>query len=187
MSNAIILHGKPSKQRYYDPSFPASSNYYWIPWLQKQLIVKDILTSTPEVPSNWIADYPVWQKEFERYDITSETILIGHSCGGGFLLRWLSEHSQITPSKIVLVAPWLNPKNLEETGDFFNFKLDNSLMKRAKLSIMYSDDDEQSVLDTVDILQATYPNVMIKKLHGYGHFYDDRRMEFPELLKFILE
>lgn len=187
MKNAIILHGKPSKERYYNPSFPASSNYYWIPWLQKQLIVKDILTATPEVPDNWKANYPIWLKEFERYDVTFETILIGHSCGGGFLLRWLSENSNVMPSKVVLAAPWLNPKNLEETGDFFNFDLDRNLAKRTKLSILYSDDDEQSILDTVGILHGTYPNAVIKKLHGYGHFYDDRRIEFPELLSFILE
>lgn len=187
MRNAIILHGKPSKQRYYDLAFPASSNYYWIPWLQKQLIVKDILTSTPEVPNNWVADYSVWLKEFERYDVTSKTILIGHSCGGGFLLRWLSENQNMMPSKVVLAAPWLNPKNLEETGDFFNFDLDNNLAERTKMSVVYSDDDEQSVLDTVDILHSTYPDAVIVKLHGYGHFYDDRRNEFPELLKSILE
>src|SRR5689334_6760566 len=104
MKNAIILHGKPSKERYYELSFPASSNYYWIPWLQKQLIIKDIVTATPEVPNNWIADYYVWLKEFERYDVHSETILVGHSCGGGFLLRWLSEHPQIAPTKVVLAA-----------------------------------------------------------------------------------
>lgn len=187
MKNAIILHGKPSKERYYDPSFPASSNYYWLPWLQKQLIVKDILTATPEVPNNWITNYTVWLKEFERYDANPETTLVGHSCGGGFLLRWLSEHPKVTPSKVVLAAPWLNPKKLEKTGDFFNFELDKMLTKRTKLRILYSDDDEQSVLDTVDILHSTYPDAVIKKLHGYGHFYDDRRIEFPELLSFILK
>ena len=187
MKNAIILHGKPSKEKYYDPTFPASSNYYWIPWLQKQLIVKDIATATPEVPHNWIANYPVWTKEFERYDVNSETILIGHSCGGGFLLRWLSEHPDVMPLQVVLAAPWLNPKNLEETGDFFNFELDKQLTAKTNVRVIYSDDDEQSVLDTVDILQKIYPNAIMQKLHGYGHFYDDRRMEFPELLNTILE
>ncbi len=187
MKNAIILHGKPSKERYYDPSFPASSNYYWIPWLQKQLIVKDILTATPEVPNNWIADYSAWLKEFERYDVTSETILVGHSCGGGFLLRYLSEHSQISPSKLVLVAPWIDPKRLENTGDFFDFELDPLLTKRTELKVLYSDDDEQSVLDTVDIIRSTYSAAIIKELHGYGHFYDYRRMKFPELLNLIVE
>ena len=184
--NAIILHGKPSKERYYDPNFPASSNYYWLPWLQKQLIVRDILTTTPEVPNNWEAEYPVWKKEFERYDVNSETILIGHSCGAGFMLRWLSEHPEASPAKVVLAAPWLDPKRLEGTGDFFDFEFDKSLANRTKLVALYSDDDEQSVLDTVEIIRDTFPTVTIKELHGYGHFYDDRRMEFPELLAEIL-
>ena len=85
MSNAIILHGQPTKKRYYDPSFPASSNYYWIPWLQKQLISRGIHTATPDVPDNWNPVLENWRKEFERYDVASETILVGHSCGGGFL------------------------------------------------------------------------------------------------------
>jgi predicted alpha/beta hydrolase family esterase len=187
MKNAIIIHGKTIKERYYDPAFPASSNYYWLPWLQKQLITRGIHAATPDVPNNWKADYPTWLKEFERYDVNSETILIGHSCGGGFLLRWLSENPESTPKKVALAAPWLNPKKLEETGNFFDFELDKSLTERTELTIIYSDDDEQSILDTADILLQTYPNAAFRKLHGYGHFYDDRRMKFPELLEECLK
>ncbi len=186
MKNAIILHGKPSKERYYDTTFPASSNYYWLPWLQKQLIVQDILAVTPEVPNSWLADYPTWKKEFERFDVTNETILVGHSCGGGFILRWLSEHPDVTVERVVLAATWLNPKKLEEMGEFFNFELDPTLANRMQLTFMYSDDDEESILDTNTILRSTYPDAKCIELHGYGHFYDDRRMEFPELLNEIV-
>lgn len=130
MKNAVILHGKPSKELFYDPSFPSTSNYYWLPWLQKQLVLRDISAATPEVPNAWIPDYPVWKREFERYDITPETILVGHSCGAGFLLRWLSEHSDVLVEKVVLAAPWLNPNNREHSKDFFEFTLDKNLAKR---------------------------------------------------------
>lgn len=30
-------------------------------------------------------------REFGRFEINTDTILVGHSCGGGFLLRWLSD------------------------------------------------------------------------------------------------
>ena len=185
LANAIILHGKPSRERFYDPAFPSTSNYYWLPWLQKQLVTRDIPTATPEVPNNWIADYAVWLKEFERYDITPETILIGHSCGGGFILRWLSEHPEIEVTQVVLAAPWLNPKQLEDTGDFFDFELDSTITDRTILTVLYSDDDEPSILDTAAMLRTTLPNATYKVLHGYGHFYDDGRMEFPELLEEI--
>jgi predicted alpha/beta hydrolase family esterase len=187
MSTAIILHGKPSKERFYDATFPSTSNYYWLPWLQKQLVVRDIPTATPEVPNNWRPDYAVWLKEFERYDVTEETILVGHSCGAGFLLRWLSEHPEVRTAKVVLAAPWLNPKNEEETADFFAFELDSDLVARTQgLSVMYSDDDYQNILDTVAVLKEKLPAAKYTKLSGYGHFYDDRRMQFPELLEEIL-
>lgn len=185
MKNAIILHGKPSRERFYDPSFPSTSNYYWLPWLQKQLVARDIPTATPEVPNNWIADYPVWLEEFERYDVTHETILVGHSCGCGFILRWLSEHPDVAVDQVVLAAPWLNPNKLEETGDFFDFTLDSTLADRMRFTILYSDDDEPSILDTAALLREVLPKANYKQLHGYGHFYDDRRMEFPELLESV--
>jgi predicted alpha/beta hydrolase family esterase len=187
MKNAIILHGKPSKERFYDPTFPSTSNYYWLPWLQKQLVMNDIPTATPEVPNNWVADYVVWKKEFERYEITPETILIGHSCGGGFILRWLSEHPDVNVAKVVLAAPWLDPQRLENTGGFFDFTLDKSLTSRTKLSVLYSNDDEASILETASILRDTFPDASFEELQGYGHFYDDRRMEFPELLTEVLK
>ncbi len=187
MKNAIILHGKPSKERYYDPTFPASSNYYWLPWLQKQLIAQGIPTATPEVPNNWLADYPIWKKEFERFDVTFGTILIGHSCGAGFILRWLSEHPDVEVQKVVLAAAWLNPNKLEDTGDFFDFELDPTLTSRTQLTYIFSDDDEPSILDSATILRNIYPDATCVELQGYGHFYDDRRMEFPELLKEVMK
>jgi predicted alpha/beta hydrolase family esterase len=186
MKNAVILHGKPSKEKYYDPEFPSSSNSFWIPWLQKQLIIRDIPTSTPEVPNNWRADYPTWLKEFERYDITPETILVGHSCGAGFMLRWLSEHQDLKVSKVVLAAPWLNPHKKYHSKEFFNFELDKYIAKRTNLRVLYSDDDEASVQETVKILRKAFPKAYFTELHDYGHFFDNRRMEFPELLEEIL-
>jgi predicted alpha/beta hydrolase family esterase len=183
MANAIILHGQPTKKRYYDPAFPASSNYYWIPWLQKQLIIRDIPTATPDVPNNWKPELKVWRNEFGRYDVSDQTYLIGHSCGGGFLVRWLSEHPEVKPVKVVLLAPWLNPKKLEETWDFFDFEIDGKLPERTKLTVIYSDDDMPQILDTVGVLKKTLPNAVYKEVHGRRHFYDNRCIEVPEVLE----
>jgi predicted alpha/beta hydrolase family esterase len=186
MSNAIILHGQPTKERYYDPTFPASSNYYWIPWLQKQLIIRDIPTTTPDVPNNWKPELSVWRKEFERYDVTEETLLVGHSCGAGFLVRWLSEHPTAKPAKVVLLAPWLNPKQLEETGNFFEFDIDKTLSDRTELIIMYSDDDMPQILDSITVLKEALPNATYKELHDRRHFYDDDCLEVPEILELLI-
>jgi hypothetical protein len=53
MKNAIILHGCPGKTGYYDPALPNESNAHWLPWLQKELIIRDIKADTPEVPHSY--------------------------------------------------------------------------------------------------------------------------------------
>jgi alpha-beta hydrolase superfamily lysophospholipase len=187
MANAIILHGQPTKNRYFDPNFPASSNYYWIPWLQKQLICRDIPTATPDVPNNWRTELSVWRQEFERYDIDEQTLIVGHSCGGGFLVRWLSEHPNVSPAKVVLVAPWLNPKKLEETWDFFEFVIDKKLPDRTDLTVIYSDDDMPQILDTVAVLKDQLQNAKFIQVQGRRHFYDNTCTEVPEVLDVLVE
>ncbi len=187
MKSAIILHGKPSKRQFEDPNFPSTSNYFWLPWLQKQLALKGIPANTPEVPNNWRADYPVWLKELERYEVTPETILVGHSCGAGFLLRWLSEHKNVRAGRVVLAAPWLNPKNEEDTGDFFKFNLDPELVNRTDgLRVLYSTDDYQNIIETVGVLRQSVKGIFYRVFQDYGHFFDERRTTFPELLEEVM-
>jgi predicted alpha/beta hydrolase family esterase len=109
MNNAIIVHGMPYKeQEYYNASAPSPSNSHRIPWLQNQLLVRDREAFTPEMFHAYDPQYHIWQREFERFDINENTVLVGHSCGGGFLLRWLSEHPDVHIKKLVLVAPWID-------------------------------------------------------------------------------
>lgn len=189
MKNAIILHGMGSKEEYYSPDYPSGSNSHWFPWLQKQLLIRDILAITPEMPYNFAPDYAVWSREFERFDITPETILVGHSCGGGFLVRWLSEHKDVRVGKVVLVAPWLDPCR-EDTTDFFDFEIDPSLESRTKgLTIFESDNDDVSgVAPSVSLIREKVLNSKYVLLSNRGHFCfnDMGTVEFPELLEQIL-
>ena len=107
MKNAIIIHGTCDEDEYFSDKYPSLSNSHWFPWLQKQLLINNIFTQTPEMPEAHKPDYDKWKKEFEKFDVNSETILVGHSCGGGFLIRWLSEN-KIKIKKLILVAPWLD-------------------------------------------------------------------------------
>jgi hypothetical protein len=84
MKNAIILHGGPDKDEYYRANEPSESNKHWIPWLQAQLLKKEIAAATPEIPRSYDRNWLTWHKEVERFDITPETILVGHSTGAGF-------------------------------------------------------------------------------------------------------
>lgn len=188
MRNAIILHGRPDKEEYYNPSVPSSSNYHWIPWLQKQLLINEIAAQTPEIPHSFDPDYPVWKKEFERYDIKPQTALVGHSCGGGFIIRWLSEHKKVKVGKVILVAPWLDPDRVSTT-DFFDFEIDPALPQRtASFIIFHSDNDQESIQKSVRIIKDKIIGSEFREFHNYGHFTKEsmKLPEFPELLHAIL-
>lgn len=181
--NALILHGKPGEAEFYNPDVPSPSNHHWLPWLAKQLIVRGIPAHTPEMPLAFAPDYPAWRREFERYDITPQTRFAAHSCGAGFLLRWLSEHPEVTVDRVVLVAPWLDPTG--RAPGFFDFTLDKRLAARtAGLTVFHSDDDYEDIQQTVRRILDTVDDVRYREFHGYGHF---ARTTLPELLAELVD
>lgn len=179
MKTAIILHGKANKDKYFDPAFDSPSNACWLPWLQKQLLMNGVVAQTPEIPSPWKPDYDLWKKEFERFDITPETILVGHSCGAGFLVRWLSEQSDVRVGKVVLIAPWIDPDRTGDTGDFFDFDFDPKLAERAvTITIFNSTDDFPNAQISAKMIADAIPGVITQDF-TYGHFTEIT--EFVEL------
>lgn len=175
MQNAIILHGAPEKEYYYDVHKPSESNAHWLPWLQKELVIRDIAAETPEIPMSYEPQWELWCRYIERYPLTSDTILVGHSAGGGFWLKYLATHPSLRVGKVVLVAPWLDPgKTLAE--DFFDgWDRDPAVVQRtAGLVVMISDDDSESTQQSVDAICSTIQGVTRRQFHGYGHFtYDN--------------
>ncbi len=184
MKNAILLHGLPSKEEYYNPARPSASNAHWFSWLQNQLLINDIQAHTPEVFKVYKAGWEDWVKEIERYDINEDTTLVGHSMGGGFWVRYLSEHPELKVDKVILVAPWLNVSH-EEDITFFDFELNPKLLSQAnKFVVFSSDNDHEDVKNTVKFLLAKFPKLNVKDFHDYGHFtYSSMKTDaFPELL-----
>lgn len=190
MKNAIILHGMPSEREYYDAAYPSASNSHWIPWLQKQLLMKDIKAHTPEVSRPFDLNWNDWLKEVERFEIGPETILVGHSCGAGFWLRYLSDNKSLKVGKVVLVAPWLDVGKEYNSHEFFDFELDSELALRTRgLVVFNSNDDEVSVQGTVNMLKERLNNFTYKEFQNYGHFTFGRMQTdaFPELLEECLK
>jgi uncharacterized protein len=189
MKNAILLHGRPTKAEYYDSAQPSASNAHWFAWLQKQLLVHDIKADTPEVPFAFDPQWDLWVKEAERFEIGPETIVVGHSTGGGFWVRYLAEHPELTVAKVILVAPWLNVKH-EDDIDFFDFSFTPEVIKQAgEFVIFSSDNDDEDIQNTVVFLREQLPGVTYREFHNYGHFTLSGlgKVEFPELLEECLK
>jgi uncharacterized protein len=186
MKTAIIIHGMPDKEEYYNVQRPASSNCHWLPWIQKQLLLKDILAQTPEMPVPYNPEYSAWEKVFEQFPLNEETILIGHSCGGGFIARYLSEHD-IKVGRVVLVAPWIDLEKKLKTG-MFDFELDSSIVfKTNGITIFSSTNDMQSVQESVKLLKEKIVDIQVVEFENKGHFCLKHMGTdaFPELLSTV--
>lgn len=191
MKNAIIIHGKPSKVEYFDLNLPSASNFSWIPWLQKQLVISGVPAQTPEMFNAWRPDYSVWSKTLDSFELTPETVLVGHSCGAGFIVQWLSEHKDVSVGKVILVAPWLGPISNDETGSkpiggFFELDIDAELGSRVKEIVIFnSDNDAESIHSAVGRIRKRIPTIKYVEFHNYDHFCfeDSKKAEFPELLE----
>lgn len=187
MKTAILIHGYNDKSEYLDTSRPSPSNDHWFPWLQRQLQLKGILAQTPDMPGFYEPNYEGWKEMFERFNLNEETILVGHSCGGGFLVRYLSEND-VKVGKVVLVAPWVNP-NLDPDftvdKDFFNFEIEENFVDKTKgVTVMYSTDDSEDITETVNFLKSKTKRIEFQEFDNKGHFVlsslnSDR---LPELL-----
>lgn len=187
MKTAIILHGMPSKEEYFDLHLASPSNQHWLPWIQRQLVLNGVLAQTLELPEPYAPDYEKWRNVFEQMNIDEETDLIGHSCGAGFLVRWLSENKRRV-GKVVLVAPFLDPDHDEVESDFFQFEIDKQFPDRTLgTTIFVSPQDNSEILQSVELLRSCKP-ISILEIPNKGHFtFDDMGTEeFVELRTLLI-
>ena len=186
MKNAVIIHGKPGKEEYYQPAGDSESNSHWLPWLQKQLIINSVLAETPEMPKPYEPSYESWLEVLQRYPLNEDTILVGHSCGGGFLIRWLSEND-VKVGKVILVAPWINLEGKASgNGMFEGLQIDPGIeAKTTGVTVFASDNDYKPMHTSLAKLKQVISNLSVREFHNYGHFRlkDMQTREFPELLE----
>lgn len=191
MNNCIIVPGKPSKEEYYSPDFPSPSNHHWFPWMQKQLVMKGIITQVLEMPTPYAPVYEEWKKQLDIYPLDRSYTLVGHSRGAGFLVRYMSE-TKIQVDKLILVAPSFRPTGADESVKqaFYDFKADTELPSRVgAIHILYSADDPvHGIRETVEILQKWYSSAIVHSFSNKGHFTIEEMhtQEFPELLEIII-
>lgn len=189
MKNAVILHGKPTKERYEDPSILKPHQANWLPWLGRQLSSRGIEVMIPALPLPYFPVYSDWKTAFPEHRVNNETGLIGHSAGGEFLLRWLSENKSATVEQLVLVAPYHDYEG--KYGEFSDYVLDKELVERVgRLSIVNSQDDDQPIQRRASELKVLLPEADLIQLNGFGHFRIGHNMtseEFPEILDILGE
>ena len=129
MSNkkCIIIHGCPSDVKKAMNLETRTYDKHWIPWLKQNPIASGIKTETPLMPDPWEPNYQKFKAEFEKYSVVENTILVGHSCGCAFLVKWLGETKRKI-SKLILVAPWKIPdKDDDFRKEFYIWNIINRI------------------------------------------------------------
>lgn len=139
-----------------------------------------------QMPNNRNARYEEWKIWFERIImlLNDEVIFIGHSLGGIFLAKYLSENKY--PKKIIatlLVAAPYNTPTKHPLADF-NLNDDVSLLKNfekqgGKIIIYQSKDDPIVPYANCEDYRKALPSAELVVLDNYKHF---NKQDFPEII-----
>jgi len=142
----------------------------------------------PKMPNAKNARYPEWKLWFEKLFplLGDEVVLIGHSLGGIFLARYLSEND--FPKKIAslhLVAAPYDAETIKES--LADFALAGTVEKLSeqidKISLYQSKDDTVVALADAEKYQRDLPQAKLVIFEDRGHFL---QADFPELIKNII-
>ncbi len=190
MKNAILIHGKPSKEKFENPANPKPSESHWLPWVKSELEKKGIPTEAPDMPKPYQPTFEAWAAALDRYHIGVETSLVGLSAGGGFIVEWLSRNHDMVVDSVALVAPWIDPNNRYE--DFLDdVEIDETITRRCLggMVIFYSSRDDAEALQSFEVLHEKLPGAKVIDIPEYGHYMLGNTMSsvrFPELIDEIV-
>lgn len=157
----------------------------WKDNLQKELPEFEVLY--PKMPNSRNSRYLEWKLWFEKtfHLLTDEVILIGHSLGGIFLAKYLSENS--FPKKIKqlhLVAACYDTEVIKDSlADFALTKTVENIQDKAEKIFLYQSKDDTSVAYQ-DALKykRDLPNAELFMFEDRGHFTG---VKIPELINNI--
>ena len=159
----------------------------WQNWLQFQTEKDhDVIMQIPKFPHAHalLMKYDEWEKVMDFQDINENTTLIGHSAGGGFVLKYLAKHPQLKVKQVILVAPWIDTDNFQSNGFYKDFDLNNNIVQQTTdgIDMLASSDDMSDILSSIDKIKQNMPDIRVHNFTNYGHFIFP---EFPEILDII--
>ncbi|MDP3726303.1 MAG: alpha/beta hydrolase [bacterium] len=137
----------------------------------------------PHMPNKNNAKYIEWKMWFEKFIpfLNSEIILIGHSMGGAFLAKYLSE--EIFPKKIkatfLVAAPFNRNKDLVLVEFTLPTSLDQFKNHGGKIFLYHSIDDPVVAPTEFEKYQKALQGATCRMFTDRGHFNQD---SFPELV-----
>lgn len=178
----IILHGCPPSEE-----TVTQIENRWMNWLAEELKANGYNAIAPDFPDAWKPNYKEWKLTFEKYPVTKDSLLVGHSCGGAFLVRWLLENKQKV-KKLILVAPAKVPENDQDARvDLYNFDLPADASPIAEEIVIFTSNDFPHHLQSLELYKRSLkPRVITLENKFHFLYFQMKTNEFPELLEEII-
>ncbi len=140
-------------------------------------------------PNSGFADYKAWKIIFEKTIpyLKQNFILLGHSLGATFLVKYLEEDDKYDlkdkVEKIFLVAPAYKDDEKEVLWNFnFSKPLDNLKKIQEKIIIFWSKDDFIVAFSNIKDFKIELPKAKFMIFENRGHFLQE---DFNELIKLL--
>jgi len=141
----------------------------------------------PSMPCGKNAKYVEWKIWFDKYvpHLKDGVILVGHSLGGIFLVKYLSENRLPVQIKgVFLVAPPFGPNGPEDTLADFTAPLNADLLwsQCGNIVFYFSSDDQVVPISNMDPFRILLPFARYSVYGDRGHFIQET---FPEIVEEI--
>lgn len=156
----------------------------WKPWL-RQALEDNYEVILPVMPNRSNAQYKEWKIWFEKLIpfLSGGVILIGHSLGGAFLVKYLSENSFPRKIKAVFLVGAVYDKD-SEGYPLASFTLPANLnLQTDKIYLYHSKDDPVVSFSALEKYKKILLHAQTRVFENRGHFLQE---EFPELARDIL-
>ncbi|MFA6295075.1 MAG: alpha/beta fold hydrolase [Candidatus Paceibacterota bacterium] len=137
----------------------------------------------PQMPNSQNARYSEWKIWFEKIIplLNEPIILIGHSLGGIFLAKYLSENN--FPKNVKATFLVAAPYNTEEQHPLVDFNilgnLSGLIRQGGDIFVYQSKDDQVVPFTNVLDYQKRLPNAHVRIFEDRQHF---NQAEFPEIV-----
>ena len=136
----------------------------------------------PRMPCGNNAKYLEWKIWFEKFlpFLRDGIILVGHSLGGSFLLKYLTENKfPVRISQLHLVAAAVSETEEPLDGFLFSKDLGNVSRQAEKIYLYHSKDDPVVPFSDCEELAKRLPEAEKVIFANRKHFYGEN---FPELV-----
>lgn len=185
--NIIFCHGVMPPEMDWETREYYNGN--WEKWLQFTVEKDhDVIMQMPKFPHAHalLMKYDEWEKIMDFQDINQDTVLIGHSAGGGFVLKYMAMHPELKIKQAILVAPWIDSNHEQPNGFYNGLDLSDNIINQTTngIDMMASNDDMPDILSSINKIKQNMPNIRVYEYENRGHFLSPMLPEILDIIKY---